>query len=487
MPLLPDSLRGLPRRLSLVAVFVLALPAASLGEILWSQNSAKLVRDNGAGESLFNGEIKPRDGASSDILYFKFVVEPISDPVTESKSSYVAGLVFSANGQEHLGVGNAWKSWGYSAFNVEGQGPANDIYGEFNLPSAFPEINPSTSSGMREGFEYVRQGVSRTIVFKVQYLPGEPAQVTVWLDPVLTPGATEAKQSLGIESRFRANATFDEIRLVHRGGGEGWKFSDIVVATNFEDLVQRHFWQHWWFIALISGVVIVSVALIARSFERRRSRSQIERLQREQAISAERERIARDIHDELGAELAQIGLLADIGVGDETTSEENDPPYARIAERARMVVASLDEIVWAVEPRNDNLASVADYLCRIADETFEESSIRCRKEVPTGLPEIPIGAELRHDLTLAVKEAFTNVLKHSQASEVRLRLSWTDPELEICVEDDGAGFDPDVSDQGNGLGNQRTRLERNGGSVELDSEQGRGTRAVFRILLSVHK
>ncbi len=147
------------------------------------------------------------------------------------------------------------------------------------------------------------------------------------------------------------------------------------------------------------------------------------------------------------------------------------------------MIASLDEIVWAVNPRNDNLARLADYLCRIADECFEETSIRCRKEVPTGLPEFPVRSETRHDLTLAVKESFTNLLKHSGATEAWLKLVWNEPDLTIFVEDNGCGFDSSTVRRGNGLENQRTRLERNGGTVEVESAPGQGTRLIFRIRL----
>ncbi|MGC9943557.1 MAG: ATP-binding protein, partial [Verrucomicrobiota bacterium] len=138
---------------------------------------------------------------------------------------------------------------------------------------------------------------------------------------------------------------------------------------------------------------------------------------------------------------------------------------------------------WAVNPQNDNLTRLADYLCQMADECFADSSVRLVKEVPTQLPEFPIGAEMRHDLTLAVKEAFANLLKHSHATETRVRLLWNEPHLEISVEDNGRGFNPAVPGQGNGLANQQVRLKRIGGTVELTSQRGEGTRIVFRVKL----
>lgn len=476
MPSLPVGLRRKIAQGVLLALGGLLVSANNAwSEILWSQPGTTLVHESLPEEVLPRNEIGARDETASDTLYIRFDVDPLSDGATDASVRYLAGLVFYENGRERLGVGNGWRARGYSAFNTAEQGPENDTFGEFDLRSSHPE--------KEKNFEFVRRRTPRTILIKVQYVPGEPARVTVWMDPDLSLGATEGGQPPEIQTRFRADATFDEIRLRHQGGGDGWIFRDIAVATTFEDLLRPRFWQRRWFLGLTAGLVLVAVALSVQLLERRRARRRIQWLERERAVAVERERIARDIHDELGAELAQIGLLADIGGDGATSPSEMNRNFVRIARHTRGVVAALDEIVWAVNPRNDNLARLADYLCRIADELFEETTIRCRKEVPTGLPEFPLSSETRHDLTLAVKEAFTNVLKHSGASEAWLRLAWAEPDLTIYVEDNGRGFDISSAGRGNGLDNQRTRLERNGGTVEVKSAPGQGTRLIFRIRL----
>ena len=155
-----------------------------------------------------------------------------------------------------------------------------------------------------------------------------------------------------------------------------------------------------------------------------------------------------------------------------------------IAQRARSTVTSLDEIIWAVNPKNDNLPRFAEYLCRLAEELFENSPTRCFREAPASLPPTPMRAEVRHNLTLAVKEALTNTLRHAQATQVRLSLGWSDPHLEIVVQDNGCGFDPGaIADRGNGLANQVARLHKLGGTVELDTKPGWGTKTVFRVRL----
>jgi signal transduction histidine kinase len=249
-------------------------------------------------------------------------------------------------------------------------------------------------------------------------------------------------------------------------------------------VVEPFFWQRWTFRIGVGGMTVGLLAWAIRTYERRRVRARLTELERQHAVERERARIARDIHDELGTGLTQISLLADVGCVKPGDPQEAEANFTKIAERARTAVQSLDEIVWAANPRNDFLPRVADYLCHLVDDGFENSTVRCRKEVPTGLPPIPVRAELRHNLALAVKESLANTLKHSRATMVRLKLEWNAPELVVTVEDDGAGFDPaGVRHPGEGLGNQTARMAEIGGTVAVHSTPGQGTRTVFRVRL----
>jgi len=204
-------------------------PASAV--ILWNDPRAKLIYDNGAGSDLLGGAVK-RDDTANDTLYFKFHVDPLSDKDTEE---YFAGFELYDGDTERLGVGNSLKAWAYSAFlradDTILANEANEPEGPVDLHSAKPELTTA------ESYEYPRHGVGVTIVFKIQYVPGEDALVTVWLDPDLGPGANEADQPDKLTTRFNANATFDEIRLRHGGRGGGWVFSDLSIATAFSDFV----------------------------------------------------------------------------------------------------------------------------------------------------------------------------------------------------------------------------------------------------------
>ena len=146
----------------------------------------------------------------------------------------------------------------------------------------------------------------RTIVFKVQYVPGEDDQITVWLNPHLRRGATEENQPEQLTTRFKAVATFDEIHLVHGGGGNGWRFSDMAMATSFDDFVVEYFWETWWFNTLAAAAVLVAVGSTVRLVERRKFQQRLRHVEQETALERERSRIAQDLHDELGSSLTRI-------------------------------------------------------------------------------------------------------------------------------------------------------------------------------------
>ena len=250
------------------------------------------------------------------------------------------------------------------------------------------------------------------------------------------------------------------------------------------------FWQTWWFRAL-SGATGVSVAGVGVLYvARRRVRHELERAERQRAVERERARIAQDIHDDLGASLTRITLLSQ-----SARAELGDPAQAaadldRIYGTARELTRAMDEIVWAVNPRHDTLDSLASYLCRFAQDFLGGAGLRCRLDVPVRLPAWPLSAETRHNLFLAFKEVLHNALKHAAASEVRVSLSLEPAAFVLSVEDNGRGFAPAEVAAGlasganhalrrNGLTNLRGRLESVGGSCEIASQPGRGTRVRF--------
>ena len=197
------------------------------------------------------------------------------------------------------------------------------------------------------------------------------------------------------------------------------------------------------------------------------------RLERQQAIERERTRIAKDIHDHLGANLTRISLLSQSAHGELENPAQAAAQLDRIYDTSRELTRSMDEIVWAVNPQHDTLDSLASYLGNFAQEYLGSLDLRCRLDVPLQLPHWPITAEMRHNVFLAFKEALHNIVKHSGASEVSVALATARGGFQLVVRDNGKGFDPAAvparPGRGNGLKNMRQRLEKIGGNCEIHS------------------
>jgi signal transduction histidine kinase len=215
---------------------------------------------------------------------------------------------------------------------------------------------------------------------------------------------------------------------------------------------------------------------------RRRHRSRIEALERARLVERERGRIARDLHDDLGSGLTDIGTTSALGQHPSVSLEEAQEYFGEISQRANDMVMALDEIVWAVNPKNDDLASLATYFSQFAEHFVRRTPLRCRFEIPTALPRLPLNAEQRHSLFLAFKEALQNAVKHAAASSLRVSIAVENGTLTIVLEDDGCGFEPGSARPGaDGLRNMRERLEQLGGCCEIVTGSGKGTRVVFRV------
>ena len=223
--------------------------------------------------------------------------------------------------------------------------------------------------------------------------------------------------------------------------------------------------------------------------ETKQSQRRIQLLEQHEALDAERSRIARDMHDELGASLTKISLLGETAELEMASEDEAERESARarlqkISALGRSLVASMDEIVWALNPRNDSLEGFANYLCHFAPELLKLAAIPCRLAVPEILPQRTLRAQARHQLYLAVKEALHNVIKHSGATHATLNVETHADSLSITVADDGRGFVVGEGGRsGHGLGNMRQRMMQLDGVCEIVSQPGHGTRITLRVPL----
>ena len=237
------------------------------------------------------------------------------------------------------------------------------------------------------------------------------------------------------------------------------------------------FWRTWWFIGLSSacllGIIVGSVHYVSTQKLQR----QLAGLRQQEALERERARIARDIHDQVGANLTQVSLLGELVESDKDHPEEIEAHARQISQTALETTRALDEIVWTVNPSNDTLDGLVNYVCKYAQEYLALASLRYRLEVPPQLPNTPISPELRHNVFLATKEAVNNVVKHSGATSAWLRLRLDPDRFTLEIEDNGRGLPEGAADKGrNGLRNMRKRLEDIGGEFSIAPGAEGGTR-----------
>lgn len=258
------------------------------------------------------------------------------------------------------------------------------------------------------------------------------------------------------------------------------------IGAAVELKVKPYLWEATWFRAtagvsaagLLGGGVLLSM--------RRGYRHKLERLEQQQALERERTRIAQDLHDDLGAGLVEINFGSELAQDPTLAPEEVREHTREIGTRAREMVTALDEIVWAVNPKHDSVSSLATYFCQFAQHFLKATSVRCHLDVARDLPAAPLNAEQRHSLFLAFKEALSNVVQHSRATDLRLAIAARQGTLTITVSDNGCGLTsetPPGKNGADGLGNMRRRLQQLGGSCELTSRSGSGTTVVFKVPL----
>jgi signal transduction histidine kinase len=246
-----------------------------------------------------------------------------------------------------------------------------------------------------------------------------------------------------------------------------------------------YFWQTAWFRGLVLAGLLLLAGGGAWYGTRRRMSRKLERVERQRALERERTRIAKDIHDDLGASLTRINLLSQSarrGMEDGPQTLKN---LDQICTTARQLTRAMDEIVWAVDPQHDTLDSLASYLGILIHEQTADSGIRCRLDFPVHLPVWPVTAEVRHNLYLAFKEALHNVVKHSGATEVHIAFALQPAGFAVTISDNGRGFDAAASPAGrahrNGLVNMRQRLSEIGGYCAIESRPGQGTQVIFSL------
>ncbi len=291
-----------------------------------------------------------------------------------------------------------------------------------------------------------------------------------------------------VEAGTRRSVTYSQLPPGH------YRFE--VSACNSDGLVwnttgasldlteEPYWWETAWFRlggSLLSlGLLAGGILLVAR----RKDRLKIARLEMVQATERERGRIAADLHDNLGADLTQIGLLSERVRRHLDNREEACQQLDKVFAATHALSRQLDTAVWAVGPANDTLESLVQHLSKYVQETLVLADLRCRLEVPAQMPPVALSAAARNNVFFAVKEALHNIIKHAGATLVTLRVLLRPGVLVVEVEDDGRGLHPGKRSPGqDGLSNMHTRMAQAGGRCEVLPGTGGGQGTLIRLVL----
>lgn len=234
------------------------------------------------------------------------------------------------------------------------------------------------------------------------------------------------------------------------------------------------FWQTWWFVSLAAALVAGGVYVAHRS-----------RVRRLLELERVRTRIATDLHDDIGASLSQVSILSEVVRqqihGDDPKAAE--PLLDQIAGSARDLVDSMSDIVWAVNPKRDRAGDLVQRMRRFASDTLSGKGIVFRFASTTGELERRLDVDVRRQVYLVFKEAVNNAARHAECGETGIEFGIDGKWLVLRVADDGRGFVPSGKSEGHGLASMRQRAEDLGGTLEVESAEGRGTTVTLRVPL----
>ncbi|HEX3083878.1 MAG TPA: ATP-binding protein, partial [Pyrinomonadaceae bacterium] len=265
-------------------------------------------------------------------------------------------------------------------------------------------------------------------------------------------------------------------------------------------------WLRWWFLTLATLLLLgvlyllyryrlahlhqVNVALSeAKTAEEKLGRAREERLVELQKV---RTRIATDLHDDIGSSLTQIAILSEVAQQSMKGNGASLQPLKTIATVSNELVDAMSDIVWAINPEKDHLQHLIQRMRRFASDVLLARGISLDFEAPSYAPDIPLGANPRRAVFLIFKETLANIVKHAQATHVRIEFDFTPQQLLLTIADNGCGFEIDqvssalFTDQkgGQGIISMKKRAREMDGRLELDSGPGRGTTMRFELSLN---
>jgi signal transduction histidine kinase len=284
----------------------------------------------------------------------------------------------------------------------------------------------------------------------------------------------------GWKTRIEAQPDWPPATIIAPLGGAPW-WTEPAAVDIMPPLqpIKVLFWQTGWFqitlLTVCGLVILLSLRLMAQLALHQKER---------RLLQQERARIAREIHDDIGSRMTQLVLHGEVAQSGLPDGSEMQVQLVQICEEARQLLSTMDEILWAVNPQRDTLHDFEAYVCHYAQEFLKPTSIQCLFEVDSERSAAIFDLPLRRSLLMAIKETLNNAVKHSEATELHLRIKRQRHRLIVVVQDNGRGFDSlKLKSERNGLSNLAQRMKELGGSCHVTGQPGQGCRVEFNIPL----
>lgn len=277
-----------------------------------------------------------------------------------------------------------------------------------------------------------------------------------------------------------ANLSAGTYRILLKAATSNGAESGNVIEVNF--VIHPPFWKTWWFISLIAVALLIAFIFAVRYISQRNLKEKLLRLEKEQAVEKERNRISRDMHDDLGSGLTKIAIMSEVVKKQMNEPEKAKQQLENISISSRELVDNLQDIIWVLNPKNDTLDNLAAYIREYALKFFEPFGIELQFNYPETFDNIKLSEETRRNLFLVIKETSNNIAKHAWCNKVMVTIEPAASLVRLKVEDDGKGFDIEKTRQfGNGLINMKNRIEHTGGIYKIESAPGKGTKTTIEI------
>jgi signal transduction histidine kinase len=242
-------------------------------------------------------------------------------------------------------------------------------------------------------------------------------------------------------------------------------------STSYSFHINPPFWQTWWFVMLVAAAIAAILYLFHRS-----------RMNRLVALAELRNRVARDLHDDVGSTLSTISILSTIAKSKLTDNPSQAEQYiTKITDNSQQMMDAMDDIVWSIKPMNDSMQKIVARMREFASGVLEPKNIDVEFIVDERVLNIRLNMESRRDLFLVFKEAINNIAKYSGAQRVVVHVSYIRNRLMLKIKDDGTGFEVDIADSGNGLNNMKKRAAMMQGRIKIASQKNKGTLVLLNI------